>query len=273
MLLAPIMRRPLQQLRSLRPPTLRQTCSCWSLPQQQGVQQGWSQGARRPLSTGTPEDAALISVGVIGCGQMGTAMLRGFLATDSIDRAAITVSDIDSAARDRAAALGAAATADNLEVAATHDVLLLGTEPEDIPHVLAEITPALDPTKLLISIAAGIRTADMLAQVPPGVRVARVMPNTPCVVGEGAAGFCLGARSEEASPDQTAEDRAVVRTLLGASGEAVETEERLMDAVTGDCTPCAPHFSQPCTPLLCTAQADPWPLALPSAALFNHIAS
>ena len=113
----------------------------------------------------------------------------------------------------------------------------------------------------------------MLAQVPPGVRVARVMPNTPCVVGEGAAGFCLGARSEEASPDQTAEDRAVVRTLLGASGEAVETEERLMDAVTGDCRPCAPHFSQPCTPLLCTAQADPWPLALPSAALFNHISS
>ena len=89
-----------------------------------------------------------------------------------------------------------AATPDNLAVAAAHDVLVIGTEPEDVPHVLRELGPLLDPrpcpsqgrgpdaSKLLISIAAGVRTERMLELVPEGVRVVRVMPNTPCVVGE-----------------------------------------------------------------------------------------
>ena len=78
----------------------------------------------------------------------------------------------------------------------------------------------------------------MLEQVPAGTRVARVMPNTPCVVGEMAAGYCVAPAGTAASslPDADAtllSDRAVVHTLLSACGTAMETEERLMDAVTG----------------------------------------
>ena len=157
---------------------------------------------------------------------MGTAMLRGFLKTEGVDGCGITVSDIDQEACERARGLGVAVARSNADVAAAHDVLLLGTEPEDVPHVLAEISPVLGPSKLLVSIAAGIRTADMLEQVPAGVRAVRVMPNTPCVVGEMAAGFCLGSNSG-------AEDLATVQKLMSACGDALEIEERLMDAVTG----------------------------------------
>jgi pyrroline-5-carboxylate reductase len=52
------------------------------------------------------------------------------------------------------------------------------------------------------------------------------MPNTPALVGKGAAAFCRGASATEA-------DAETARTLLGAVGLAVEVPERLMDAVTG----------------------------------------
>ena len=144
----------------------------------------------RPAATPAP----LVSVGVIGVGQMGTAMLKAFLKIKGpnlcID---ITVSDIDPLALERAAALGVATTLDNRAVIAAHDVLLIGTEPEDVPHVLDEIYATTRPKpKLLISIAAGLRTETMLERVPGGTRVVRVMPNTPCVVGEMAAGYCMG---------------------------------------------------------------------------------
>lgn len=89
---------------------------------------------------------------------------------------------------------------------------------------------------LLISIAAGICTKDMLGQVPDGTRIARVMPNTPCVVGEMAAGYCVAAARglpSHKAATMLASDRALVHHLLSACGTAVETDERLMDAVTG----------------------------------------
>ena len=89
-------------------------------------------------------------------------------------------------------------------------------------------------SSLVISIAAGIRIVDLQAQTPQGTRIARVMPNTPCVVGEMAAGYCVAAAPDlPRSAAMLASDRAAVDALLSACGMAVETEERLMDAVTG----------------------------------------
>jgi pyrroline-5-carboxylate reductase len=157
---------------------------------------------------------------------MGTAMLKAFLKTTGVDTK-ITISDPDKVARARARDLGVEGVVDNKQVAAKHDVLLIGTEPEDFPEVLSELHSTLDSSKIIISIAAGIKTSDLQAQVPAGVRVVRVMPNTPCVVGEMAAGFCLGEGTA------TPEDKAMVQYLLSACGNAQEVDERLMDAVTG----------------------------------------
>eukprot|EP01052_Picozoa_sp_SAG31_P050151 SAG31_NODE_11320_length_1042_cov_1.340403_2_plen_78_part_01 len=78
--------------------------------------------------------------------------------------------------------------------------------------MLAEISPALTGREsLVISIAAGLRTASLAQQLPAGTRVVRVMPNTPCVVGEMAAGFCLGHGSGGT-------ERAMVKTLLSGCG-------------------------------------------------------
>lgn len=90
-----------------------------------------------------------ISVGIIGVGQMGAAMLKAFIdATESTKGRIsypITVSDVDPAALQKANELvgGVTTAADNAKVALAHDVLVVATEPEDVPHVLAEISPVL----------------------------------------------------------------------------------------------------------------------------------
>lgn len=71
-----------------------------------------------------------------------------------------------------------------------------------------------------------MRTDDLATHLPEHVRIVRVMPNTPCVVGEMAAGYCFGSRSETG-------DDAIVGSLMSACGNAQHIEERLMDAVTG----------------------------------------
>jgi pyrroline-5-carboxylate reductase len=79
---------------------------------------------------------------------------------------------------------------------------------------------------LVVSIAAGIRLAALEHDFGENLRVVRVMPNTPCLVGQGASAYCLGGKA-------TAEDGELVKELLSAVGLAVPVEEKLLDAVTG----------------------------------------
>ena len=77
----------------------------------------------------------------------------------------------------------------------------------------------------------------MAHRLPKGARIARVMPNTPTLVGSGASVFCL---NEEASSSDT-NDSATVRAMLGAVGLALPLEESLMDAATG-LSGCGPAY-------------------------------
>lgn len=110
----------------------------------------------------------------------------------------------------------------NRSLAEAADVLFLAVKPQVIDEVLEE-TAAYDG--LLISIAAGI-TLERLQSALPAARVLRVMPNTPCLVGEMAAGFAPSGRCSE-------DDAALAASLLSAAGTAVRLEEALLDAVTG----------------------------------------
>jgi pyrroline-5-carboxylate reductase len=82
--------------------------------------------------------------------------------------------------------------------------------------------------KLVVSGAAGISVASLAAGLGPEARVVRVMPNTPALVGEGAAAYCLG-------PGVSPEDEALVLRLLESVGIARRVPEGLMDAATGLC--------------------------------------
>jgi len=166
-------------------------------------------------------------IGLIGAGQMATALGRGLVRSGLVSGENLTASDPSAEARQRFAdATGAAASDDNAEVAELSDVVFLAVKPQQIVAVAAQLAGKITAGKLVVSIAAGVRTETLCDALGSEVRLVRVMPNTPCLVGQGACGFCLGRRATE-------EDAHLVERLLGAVGTAYRVEERLLDAVTG----------------------------------------
>jgi len=168
-----------------------------------------------------------MKLGVIGCGKMGTALVEGAIRSGAVAAADVCGVDPVQGARDHFAQATGATVAAEISSLAGCDVILLCTKPQDVTGVLREISIAGHAAPLLvISIAAGITLDSLETAAAANVRIIRAMPNTPALVGKGAAGFCLGSRA-------TPEDGECARKLLGAVGLAVEVPERLMDAVTG----------------------------------------
>ena len=130
-------------------------------------------------------------IGFIGAGQMASALGQGFVKAGLAS--SLLASDPSADARGQFARLtGGRTTASNVEAATESDLLFLAVKPQIVGEVLAELRPVVGPQKLVVSIAAGIRLAVLSAGLGSGVRLVRVMPNTPCLVGLGACGYCLG---------------------------------------------------------------------------------
>lgn len=166
------------------------------------------------------------TIGFIGIGKMGAALIEGLQAKKVVTAAQIIACDADPQACSRAEReLGVKVAADNKQVAQDAPAVVLAVKPNVVADVLDEIAEPLG-AKLLISIAAGIPTAAIEARLGESARVIRVMPNTPCQVGEAAACFALGKQAQE-------EDAELVQSLFGAVGVCLRVEEKLMDAVTG----------------------------------------
>jgi pyrroline-5-carboxylate reductase len=168
----------------------------------------------------------LTSVGFIGAGMMATSLMDGLVAKKVIESNSIICSDIMEVARTKATSKGYTATESNTEVAQKAETaIILATKPFIIPDACKDIASVTDRDALIISIAAGV-TIETLENLLPGRRVIRVMPNTPCLVGQAAAAFALGSLANNA-------DREVAHTIFGSVGIAMEVKEPNLDAVTG----------------------------------------
>lgn len=167
------------------------------------------------------------TIGFLGGGNMGEALVRGLLKTGLIPPEAIFVSDVRLQRLEQLGALyGVHTLSDNRLLVKRTDVVVLAVKPQIMAEVLAEIAPAITPERLVISIAAGVSTAVLRAHLPPGIRLIRVMPNTPALVLEGATAI---ARADGLGPG----DLEVAQEIFSAVGKVVVLEEELMDAVTG----------------------------------------
>jgi len=166
-------------------------------------------------------------IAFIGAGQMARALAAGFVEAGLVRGEQISASDPSPAALEEfaAAAPGASVADDNAAAVKKCDVVFLAVKPQQMAPVMEEIRPAASAEKLFVSIAAGVRLA-ALTEGLTADRVIRVMPNTPCMVGQSAAGYCL-------APGATEDDGQFVGRLLESVGVAYLVPERLMDAVTG----------------------------------------
>lgn len=165
-------------------------------------------------------------VGFLGSGQMAEALARGLIDRGVVEPSQISCSDPAQARKELFRSLGATPYDSNADVAEHSDVLFVSVKPQYVQPVLAEARPRLRDNTLVVSIAAGVTVAQLLEAAGPNARVCRVMPNTPCLVGETAAAMCLGGRA-------THEDGETVVALFSAVGKIYQLEEKLLSAVTG----------------------------------------
>ncbi len=165
-----------------------------------------------------------MNIAFIGAGKMATALAGGLRRVPEFASARITACDILPAARERfQAATGLSCAATAAELLGGADVVILAVKPQALEQTLAPLRGRLSGC-LLVSIAAGITIAK-LAAWSGSDRIVRVMPNTPAMVGRGAAGFACGSGA-------TLADRELAGRLFSAVGMAAEVPEELLDAVT-----------------------------------------
>lgn len=171
-------------------------------------------------------EPAALQVGFLGSGRMATALAKGWLRAGLVRAGSCRASDPFAPARQVfSTETGCPAGADNREVAAASDLLVLAVKPQSMPALLDEIRNHVK-SRLVVSIAAGITLQRLSAALGPDCRLIRVMPNTPCLIGASASGYSAGDHA-------TSEDIALVDRLLSAVGVAFRLPEHLLDAVTG----------------------------------------
>ena len=167
---------------------------------------------------------AMGTFGVIGFGNMGSAIVSGLVKSEICMPSDIHVHDIDSEKMAKAKDYGHFVHPSVEELGKSSVTILLAVKPKDINEVLKGLKK-IKTIELVISVAAGISTA-MIESVLPDIPVIRVMPNAPCMVGAGAIAISRGLNAADKHSEKA-------KIILGATGFVTELPETLMDAVTG----------------------------------------
>ncbi|MFQ5988839.1 MAG: pyrroline-5-carboxylate reductase [Candidatus Methylomirabilales bacterium] len=166
-------------------------------------------------------------IAFIGAGNMGEALIKGLLQAGQVRPEQLMATDIRT---DRLDAIRKAyrieTLTSNKEAATKAQILLLAVKPQVMDEVLTGLRGTVTEDHLILSVAAGIRTAFIEAKFSQPTRVVRIMPNTPALVLAAASAISPGQHATE-------EDLKITREVFEAVGRVVQVDEKLMDAVTG----------------------------------------
>lgn len=168
-----------------------------------------------------------MKLGILGVGNMGGAILKGYSAVAEDE---IIVFDADAEKLAEASKLPKVeASKDMADLIRKADSLIIALKPNIFDVVMpqiAEITAKIDDSKVIVSIAAGITIKYMQRFLGEDSKIIRVMPNTPAMVGEGMAAL-------SASRAVTDEEFAEIINVFRILGKAKKVDEGMMDVVTG----------------------------------------
>ncbi len=168
----------------------------------------------------------MIKIGIIGAGNMGEAILRGILSADMLPPENVYVFDLNTEKiADLQQELGVLTAQSSFAMISACDMVLLAVKPNILKSVLMECGTALE-NKALLSIVLGWSRKDIAPLVPESCRVMRIMPNTPCLVGEGMMAF-------DADHTLTENELVFAKEMFSAIGKVELVPSYLMDAVTG----------------------------------------
>ena len=165
------------------------------------------------------------SLVLVGCGNMGTAMLRGWLGGGAISRFHVVEPEGVPPGFAPTPEIAWYTTVDTLPGELVPDAVVLAVKPQVVDAVLPPYRRWAHPKTLFVSIVAGKTLAGIGHHLGPAA-VIRTMPNTPAAIGRAITVAC-------ANPQVTEEQRRLCDRLLAAIGESTWVEnEALLDAVT-----------------------------------------
>ena len=168
-----------------------------------------------------------MKLGFIGAGKMAAAIAKGVVSAGLCAPADLLASARTAASRDWfTAETGASTTPDNAAVCADRDAILLCVKPATTRETLRALAPSLSGTTPLISVVAGVSLADLQVATGLGTPIIRTMPNTPCLVRQGAIAYARGNAATDAHA-------ALVERIFSAVGQVHAVPETLIDAVNG----------------------------------------
>jgi pyrroline-5-carboxylate reductase len=167
-------------------------------------------------------------IGFIGSGNMGEALVSGLVLSEASLPENIICSDVDPELLETIQKkYGVNTSFDNLDVVRQSDIIVYAVKPQILGMVLKQTAPALDETKLIISIAAGVPLAAIAIGLQKKLRLIRAMPNICAFVKESATAIAAGEYVLET-------DVAEARAIFNSVGKTVFIHENvLMDAFTG----------------------------------------
>lgn len=166
----------------------------------------------------------MITVGFIGAGNMGFAIMKGAAESPLAANMKISAFDTDAEKLARLAEFGITACASGREVLDTCKYVFLAVKPQMFDTVLDELAPSVTKDTVLVSIAAGITAEYIRSKTILDAKVVLVMPNTPLLLGAGASALAKSAPT-------TDEEFAVVRSLFDACGTTAELPENKMKEI------------------------------------------
>ena len=161
---------------------------------------------------------------VIGTGNMGQALVSGFLRSKVLRADEIRLCDTDQEKLEAyAKSNGCHAFSSAKEAVDGADYVLLAVKPQVLNQTVTSFLPSLSENTIVISIAAGVKIARLRGLINPGNPLVRVMPNTPALVGAAVNAVCFDNIDEKSTE--------FVTGLLKTCGMVVPCDEKTLDAI------------------------------------------
>ncbi len=166
-------------------------------------------------------------IGIIGIGNMGTALLKGLISSKTESCENILIFDTNQELlEERVKEFKVESAQSNTTLVRDSKYIILAVKPQVINKLLEEIGSFLNDNNIIISIAAGVSISQIQKLIKKNVNIVRVMPNTPALIREGVSVIC---HDNSINPN----DLDYIKGIFNAVGMVLELDEKYIDAVTG----------------------------------------
>lgn len=165
------------------------------------------------------------TIGFIGCGNMGKAMVEGIMRSQLVNGDHMIVSNLHPEKLEALSSMYDFYISDNETVARHADILVLAVKPYLYASIIDDIKDVIKEDCIVVAIAAGIELQDIYAMFKRKVKAVKAMPNTPAVVLEAMSALAFGEMLNQ-------EDKEDIMDVFESFGKCVEVKESMMEAVT-----------------------------------------